>query len=41
MIEIVTTRGKGCDMSFVKAKRFKVAVKYCSVATGFHGVVSR
>ena len=39
--ETVTTRGQGCDRSLVKAKRFQSGTKNCSVATGFHGVVSR
>ena len=30
------TRGQGCDMSLVKAKRFQAAIENCSVATGFH-----
>ena len=40
MIETVMTRGQGCGRSLVKAKKFQVAIENCSVATGFHGVVS-
>ena len=34
-------RGQGCDRSLVRAKEFQVTIENCSVAKGFHGVVSR
>ena len=39
--EIVTMRGQGRDRSLIEAKEFHVVTENCSVATGFHGVVSR
>ena len=41
MTQMIATRGQGCDRSLVKAKRFQVAKENCSVAKGFHGVVSQ
>ena len=41
MAETVMTRGRGCNKSLVKAKRFPVATESYSVVTGFHGVMSR
>ena len=38
---MVTTKGQGRDRSLIEAKEFQVTKENCSVATGFHGVVSR